>query len=243
MGNQSKSRYCAGPIKFGPSETLRDFRDTKFYDLIAASPLIVWYGFALTGLWPQVEHAFRKGLATHTSEPLLEGFSLLASLGFIALEILIFLVRSTPVRFSESWSSRIVALIAANLGVAFLLLPRAQLSPAAAVASSVLAISGSIMAIAVLAWLGRSFSILPQARRLITSGPYRLVRHPLYLAEAIGGIGVMMQFRQPWAAFVAIVLFALQFPRMRYEEEVLGKAFPGYREYSARTARLLPGIY
>ena len=222
---------------------MRDFRDTKLYDLFAASPLILWYAFAATGLWPQIEQAFRAGLATHTIGPLLESLSLFASLGFIALEILTFFIRATPVRFSETWTSRAVSLIAANLGVAFLVLPRAQLSLTAAAISSTLSISGSVMAIIVLGWLRRSFSILPQARRLITTGPYRLVRHPLYLAEAIGGLGVMMQFQQPWAAFIAAGVFALQFPRMHYEEQVLGKAFPSYRAYSAQTARLLPGIY
>lgn len=222
---------------------MRDFRDTKLYDLMAALPLIVWYAFAVAGLWPQVERALRQGLATHAYVPLLEGFSLLASLGFIALEIFVFFLRSTPTKFSESWSSRAVAFVAANLGVAFLLLPHARLTPIAAVVSSLLTMTGSIMAIIVLGWLRRSFSILPQARRLITAGPYRLVRHPLYLAEAIGGLGVMMQFKQPWAALIAVIVFALQFPRMHYEEEVLGKAFPAYHAYSARTARLLPGIY
>jgi len=40
-----------------------------------------------------------------------------------------------------------------------------------------------------------------------------------------------------------VVTFVVQFPRMDYEEQVLSKAFPEYRAYSARTARLLPGIY
>ncbi|HSM96740.1 MAG TPA: isoprenylcysteine carboxylmethyltransferase family protein [Rhizomicrobium sp.] len=222
---------------------MRDYRDTKLYDLASASPLILWYAFAVAGLWPQIVHALRAGLATHNSGLLLEGLSLLTSAGFIAFEILVFFLRETPVRFSESWLSRGISLAAANLGIAFLMLPRAQLSSTAAVISSALIISGSAMAILVLCWLRRSFSILPQARRLITTGPYRYVRHPLYLAEAIAGLGLMMQFRQPWAGLMAVMVFALQFPRMRYEETVLAKAFPSYHAYSARTARLLPGIY
>lgn len=222
---------------------MRDFRDTKLYDLVSASPLILWYGFAVAGLWPQILHAFDAASATRRSGPLLEGLSLLVSAGFIALEILVFFLRATPVRFSESWASRAIALVGANLGVAFLMLPRAQLSQTALAVSSALIIFGSAMAIVVLGWLRKSFSILPQARRLITHGPYRYVRHPLYLAEAIGSLGLMMQFRQPWAALIAVVIFALQFPRMHYEENILAKAFPSYHAYSARTARLLPGIY
>jgi protein-S-isoprenylcysteine O-methyltransferase Ste14 len=225
------------------ADALRDFRATKLYDLLAASPLIVWYGFGTAGLWPQLTHAFREGLSTGSGAFWLQGFSLAASLVFLGLEILIFFVRSPPVHFSESWASRAMALLAANSGVAFLILPRATISPLAAIVSSVLSLSGSLMAIFVLGWLGRSFSILPQARRLVTEGPYRLVRHPLYLAEMIASLGVAIQFEQPWATVIAVFIFALQFPRMHYEEAILEKAFPLYRDYSARTAKLLPGFY
>lgn len=223
--------------------TLDKFQNSKLYDLLAASPLIVFYGFALAGLWPQVEHAFRGGLETHAWSPWLEGFSLLTSLGFLAVEIILFLVRVPPVHFSETWTSRLVAVFAANSGLAFLILSHVSLSPPAAILSSVLNLSGSALAIFVLSWLGQSFSILPQARRFVATGPYGIVRHPLYMAELIGSLGLMMQFQQPWSTVVAVVTFVVQFPRMDYEEQVLSKAFPEYRAYSARTARLLPGIY
>jgi len=41
--------------------------------------------------------------------------------------------------------------------------------------------------------LGKSFSIMPQARRLVIGGPYRFVRHPLYFAEELAVIGVLIQ--------------------------------------------------
>jgi protein-S-isoprenylcysteine O-methyltransferase Ste14 len=41
--------------------------------------------------------------------------------------------------------------------------------------------------------LGRSISILPQARQLVTSGPYAFVRHPLYLGEMTAMLGIAMQ--------------------------------------------------
>src|SRR5437868_6839092 len=40
------------------------------------------------------------------------------------------------------------------------------------------------------AFLRRSFAIIPQARRLVTGGPYRLSRHPVYLGEIATAIGV-----------------------------------------------------
>jgi protein-S-isoprenylcysteine O-methyltransferase Ste14 len=91
--------------------------------------------------------------------------------------------------------------------------------------------------------LGRAFSILPQARQFVSSGPYRFVRHPLYLAEQIATWGLMLQFEQPWAVLIALGSLALQFPRMRFEEEILQQVFPDYALYAARTRKIVPGIY
>ena len=43
-----------------------------------------------------------------------------------------------------------------------------------------------------LSYLGRRFSIVPEARGLVTSGPYRLTRHPIYLGEIIAGFGLVL---------------------------------------------------
>jgi protein-S-isoprenylcysteine O-methyltransferase Ste14 len=91
--------------------------------------------------------------------------------------------------------------------------------------------------------LRRSFSVLPEARRLVTSGPYSLIRHPVYLSEEITLFGVMLQFVQPWAFLVFAIQLCFQFARIPFEERVLADAYPEYAEYSSRTARLLPGIY
>jgi protein-S-isoprenylcysteine O-methyltransferase Ste14 len=84
---------------------------------------------------------------------------------------------------------------------------------------------------------------MPQARRLIMGGPYRLIRHPVYLAEAISIVGVLINFLSiPAFALLAVQLFC-QVLRMNYEERVLGAAFPEYEDYRRRTACVLPGIY
>jgi protein-S-isoprenylcysteine O-methyltransferase Ste14 len=84
---------------------------------------------------------------------------------------------------------------------------------------------------------------MPEARRLVVEGPYALVRHPLYLAEEIAVLGLFIQFASVWTAIVLIIHVLLQFERMRYEETVLSATFPDYREYAARTARLIPALY
>lgn len=123
------------------------------------------------------------------------------------------------------------------------LLPAAAPTPITASIAAICISAGSVLIIVCITHLGRSFSIAPQARALVTSGPYRLVRHPLYLAEEIAVIGVLMQFVW-WAALVLFTAhLAFQLRRMLYEEEVLGQTFPDYAAYAGRTARLIPGLW
>jgi protein-S-isoprenylcysteine O-methyltransferase Ste14 len=109
--------------------------------------------------------------------------------------------------------------------------------------STLLILFGSAAAVITLVRLGRSFSMMAEARRLVTSGPYRFVRHPLYIAEELAMIGLLMQFFSLSSAFVLAVQIAFQLRRMHNEEAVLAESFPEYAAYQQRTARLLPGIY
>ena len=96
------------------------------------------------------------------------------------------------------------------------------------------------MSFAVLHWLGRAFSIMPEARRLVTHGPYRLIRHPLYLCEEIAVIGIFIQVVSPLAAALLILHAGFQFQRMLNEEKVLSATFPDYEDYARQTPRLIP---
>lgn len=123
------------------------------------------------------------------------------------------------------------------------LLPAAAPMPITAAIAAVCICTGSVLIIICITHLGRSFSIAPQARILVTSGPYQIVRHPLYLAEELAVIGVLMQFVW-WAALLFFAAhLAFQVRRMLYEEGVLGETFPEYANYARRTARLIPGLW
>jgi protein-S-isoprenylcysteine O-methyltransferase Ste14 len=108
--------------------------------------------------------------------------------------------------------------------------------------SALLILFDSAAAVITLLQLGRSFSMLAEARRPVVSGPYRFVRHPLYLAEELAIISIFMQFASLWSALVLAVHLAFQLRRMHNEETVLAEIFPEYATYQ-NTARLLPGIY
>lgn len=222
---------------------MRPFRDTKLYDLAAVAPLILWYGMGVKGLLPQITAeagALWHGFAWDVA------FKLAArgvSLAFLGLQILLFLIRRLPQARLAGVLPRLAALIGANLQLLFLALPLAAPSLAVSAVSTALVVTGTGGAIVSAAWLGRAFAVFPQSRSLVTSGPYRYVRHPLYLAEQIATLGAMLQFAMPWSVVIAAASLAAQFPRMHYEEKILGETYREYRAYVARTWRLIPGLY
>jgi protein-S-isoprenylcysteine O-methyltransferase Ste14 len=116
-------------------------------------------------------------------------------------------------------------------------------------ASTAMVFVGDLLAVGACAWLlasvlalGRCFGILPEARGLVTRGPYRLVRHPVYLGEILALLGLTVSSGTA-SSILALVLFvAAQAVRMRLEERALTAAFPDYALYAARTARLLPRL-
>ena len=95
--------------------------------------------------------------------------------------------------------------------------------------------------VAVLA-LGRCFGILPEARGLVTRGPYRLVRHPVYLGELGACAGLLLGAPTTWNVVCATGFGLFQAIRMRLEEQALAAQFPEYATYAASTPRLLPGL-
>ena len=122
-------------------------------------------------------------------------------------------------------------------------LPAGQISPGWQMTSAAISLIGCVSIIYAVLHLGKSFSIAPQARKLVIGGPYRFVRHPLYVAEELAVIGVLIQCRWPVALMFLAVHFGLQMRRMDYEESLLRAVFPDYEIYARRTARLIPGIW
>jgi protein-S-isoprenylcysteine O-methyltransferase Ste14 len=152
-------------------------------------------------------------------------------------------VRMRPTGKARGIEPRASALIGTFLFTVVVLFPRRELSPIAAAVSTLLTLAGNALAILVLTQLRGSFSIMAEARRLVTSGVYRFVRHPLYLAEEIALIGVVMQYLSAWTLLLLAAQIAFQLRRMHNEETVLGENFPEYAAYKTNTARLIPGIY
>jgi protein-S-isoprenylcysteine O-methyltransferase Ste14 len=170
----------------------------------------------------------------------LQLLSELASLTFLCLVAFLALVRLKPLRRAEGIEPRVTAMIATFLMVSIALVDSHEPFPGAALVGTCLVAVGSALSVYSLAWLGQSFSIMAEARRLVTGGPYAIVRHPLYVTEAIAVLGIVLLHWSLLAVLAFALQLCLQFRRMRNEEEVLRAAFPEYAAYADRTPRWFP---
>jgi protein-S-isoprenylcysteine O-methyltransferase Ste14 len=166
-----------------------------------------------------------------------------STLCFLGLLSVLFLIRLEPIKKAKGILPRVMAIAGTFFMCLVTLFPRANLSMTQTFIASTLSLVGTAVSVVVLAHLGRSFSLMAEARRLVTTGPYRIVRHPLYIFEAVASFGVMLQFLSLYAVVIFLAYCFLQFQRMKNEEAVLEMAFPEYQVYKLRTARLIPGIY
>jgi protein-S-isoprenylcysteine O-methyltransferase Ste14 len=159
---------------------------------------------------------------------------------FLALVVVITVTRLRPIRKASGIEPRVSALLGTFMLAGLAVLPRAELPPIALGISCALVITGLWTAVAVLRCLGKSFSIMPEARRLITHGPYAVVRHPLYICEEIAVLGVFIQVLSPMACVIVMTHALVQFRRMLNEERILRSTFAEYASYAERTPRLVP---
>jgi protein-S-isoprenylcysteine O-methyltransferase Ste14 len=104
----------------------------------------------------------------------------------------------------------------------------------------VLGCAGIALALYALWTLGRSFGIAPADRGLVRAGPYRWVRHPMYLGELIALCGAVIGDPTLWNNLVLHSLLITLLLRIRWEEIALFD----YGAYAGRVRwRLIPFIY
>ncbi len=105
---------------------------------------------------------------------------------------------------------------------------------------------GAVLLIAGLVWLGRGLTPLPYPKdgaELVQTGPFAMVRHPMYGGGLILGVGWAL-FTHGWLTFgYAVVLFAFLDVKSRREEEWLAEKFPEYAFYQRRVRKLIPFVY
>lgn len=158
---------------------------------------------------------------------------------FVALMAVLPLFRYRPIAKSTALLPRLAALVAVCIPPFCVLLDRAPPNLWFNLAAVVAGISASILGAMTLSFLGRSFSVMPEARRLVTTGP-SIVRHPLYLFELLGVFGILLQVRSLPGVMLLALIVALQIARARWEEAVLDRAIPEYAAYRRQVPFLIP---
>jgi len=83
----------------------------------------------------------------------------------------------------------------------------------------------------------------PTAGGLVTSGPYRYIRHPIYTAVCLFGWAGVAAHRSAAGVALGVVLLAGGLMRMLSEERLVAERYPEYGEYAKRTKRMIPFVF
>jgi protein-S-isoprenylcysteine O-methyltransferase Ste14 len=210
------------------------------YDGLMRLPLLGWGLFAAT---VQLAGIVQMNTGSVDFVYAIHMATKLSTITFTLLVAATVVLRTRPSGKATGLEPRIAALLGSFMMYGILLFPRRDLSLSGEISATLLMMIGNVGALVALSRLGRSFSIMAETRQLVTTGPYRFVRHPLYLAEEIAIVGIFMQFASIWTALLLAIQIAFQLRRMHNEEAVLTTGFPEYAAYSQSTSRLIPRIY
>jgi len=142
------------------------------------------------------------------------------------------------------WLS-VLAFLSMVAGILVLCLP-----PRALFSWSPIVIAIQAAAVVLMLWARRTFgrrsfhaAADPTAGGLVTSGPYRYIRHPIYAAVCYfvwAGVAANASFR---AALAALLVTTGAIVRMLCEEQILTIRYPEYLDYARRTKRMVPGVF
>jgi protein-S-isoprenylcysteine O-methyltransferase Ste14 len=189
-----------------------------------------------------ITHNSRGGAGGGSAADMLRWLGAAAVCAFYALIIWCYLRRGPAVATSGSLTAHAAAVAAMLAPFAFPLLPAVPPGVGRGFAADTLIVAGTAWSVWSLRFLGRSLSVLAQAREVVDRGPYRWVRHPLYTGEIVSSLGLVLVGGTAAAAGLWLALCALQVYRALREEQLLLHALPGYRGYRRRTAALFPGF-
>ena len=103
-----------------------------------------------------------------------------------------------------------------------------------------LSLLGVAVAIWTIATLGKAFDVSPADRGLVSKGPYRWLRHPMYASELFSVLVMVVMELSLHNILVTLLLTASLIMRIYWEEKIIG----GYSAYSRQVRnRLLPGVW
>lgn len=114
-------------------------------------------------------------------------------------------------------------------------------------AGAALMLAGNLIFIAAYAELGKQWSaelVIKDGHRLVDSGIYHWIRHPMYTGFLLFGIGMGLLSANLYGCAYLCVITVLVIVRIKSEEDMMIEVFgDSYKEYKSRTSALIPGIF
>ena len=189
-----------------------------------------------------------------------QGWMYLATLLLPMLVSTIYLFKNDPallerrlrMREKESAQQKIIGVLAIYFLIAFTLpgfdvrFGWSNVPPLVSILTDGLVFAGYMITFWVLtvnSFLSRTVEV-DAGQKVITTGPYAIVRHPMYFGVALLYIASPLALGSYWAVLPALMILPLLAARIRNEEEVLLRELAGYAEYRQKVKyRLLPGVW
>jgi protein-S-isoprenylcysteine O-methyltransferase Ste14 len=210
--------------------------------LIDIGRVVVVVLFALTLMSAGARAVQVVGEARSPLATWLEIVTSILTMTFCAVVLVAYLRRGSASATDRGVAVWLAAPAATCLPFVVPVLPTTFADTTRAVAAVCLIVAGMAWSVWAVTHLSTNLSVVPQARQLVDTGPYRLVRHPLYLGELVAAVGFAVRGGHWSHGAVLTLLLALQLFRASREEALLGREVSGYTDYAARTWRIVPGL-
>ena len=162
-------------------------------------------------------------------------------LGSESLVVVLTIARRSACIVDRSWWSRILTTM--SMAGPPLVYPAHVTALAPEAITVTISAVGLLVVIAGKLSLGRSFGLLPANRGIVSSGCYRVLRHPIYLGYLITHVAFVAANPTAWNTTLILLSDAALLRRAVYEERTLAED-PQYREYMQRVRwRIVPSLF
>lgn len=231
------TRYRQGHITF-PTDLLARMAGASFF---------------ISYIWYQYMHRRSLHLGFDTPVNILSWVNWLLIMGIFVFFVVAYLIRANPVVRAKGLRETCLPLWCGITPVLLLETHRLHFLPpewiqiwgtalAWKLSACICLVTGHAITLVSFLYLGRAFSIMVQARHVVQHGPYRYIRHPIYVGETIAIIGIFLDVPS-WINLAALSLWIIaQWFRARLEESKLAMTFESYREYRRKTGACFPKL-
>ncbi len=211
-----------------------------FEEVLGRTLMLLWLVYAI---WVQFAGLMHVGSSGEGPAMLVVEYARAAAMLVFSLLAASFTLTRRPAKaVAAGIEPRISALLGSYLILLMPLMPPADIGLFWSYVGLGFMVVGLIASGYALSFLGRSYSIMASARKLVTAGPYGIVRHPLYACEIVLMTGVMILNFSAWSVLVEILAVLFLWRRMVNEERILAQVFPEYAEYARHVPRVIPRL-